>query len=469
MQSNYKTTLGCLLIISSLLGCKKMIQISPPVGSITTSQVFSTDKEAISAASGMYYKLINTNGGFSSYATAIFGGMSADELILFQQTIQNNAQFQHNSLTSDNPIISTNFWANAYSVIYTANALIAGLDSYSGVHDSVKNELIGEAKFVRAFCNFYLFNLFGNIPLVTTVNWHNTNLLSRSDSSEVYQAITSDLKDAQLLLAADYSAGNGQRIVPNRWVATALLARVYLYQGKWSDAEAQATAVINSNLYDLPDLNTVFLTSSTEAIWQLQQNNNGPSLNATPEGFRLIPRNASFAPFVYLTPQLLSSFETDDQRKVSWIDSTIYAGTKYYFPYKYKMGPFQATSGGPYSEYYMIFRLGEQYLIRAESRAQQGNLSNAVDDLNTIRKRAQLPFLPNTTLSQVQVLAATAHERQIELFTEWGHRWMDLKRTGQAIIILQPIKSGWTNNALLYPIPLSELKTDPNLIQNNGY
>lgn len=452
-----------------LCSCKRMIEISPPVGSITTNQTFSSDATAISAAANMYYHMINANGSFSSYAMTTFGGMSADELIPFDQDANDlYIQFQQNTLVSTNSFISSAFWENAYSTIYTANAIIEGLGEYSGVHDSLKNELIGEAEFVRAFCHFYLVNLFGDVPLITTINYNKTSLLSRTPVSQVYAKIISDLQDAQKRLSSDYSSSLEQRIIPNKWAATALLARVYLFLNDWMDAETQATALIsNSNLYNLSDLKDVFLANSNEAIWQLQQSNEEYTYNATPEGYALIPFDTYTQPFVYLTTQLLNTFEVGDQRKSTWVNSYIYGGITYYFPYKYKVGPAQAIPDGPYTEYYMVLRLAEQYLIRAEARAQQNKLTDAASDLNMIRKRSGLQ---NTTaISQSDFLAAIAHERQVEMFCEWGHRWLDLKRTGQTTPVLGPIKSTWTTNAQLYPIPLNELKTDPNLTQNTGY
>ena len=117
----------------------------------------------------------------------------------------------------------------------------------------------------------------------------------------------------------------------------------------------------------------------------------------------------------------------------------------------------------------MVLRLAEQYLIRAEARAQQNtNLTGAIDDLNIIRERAGIPDLL-TSLDQPQVLSAVAHERQTELFAEWAHRWLDLKRRDQADVVLSAIKSTWKPTAILYPIPVTELQSDPNLVQNAGY
>jgi hypothetical protein len=117
----------------------------------------------------------------------------------------------------------------------------------------------------------------------------------------------------------------------------------------------------------------------------------------------------------------------------------------------------------------MVLRLAEQYLIRAEAHAQQKNVSGAADDLNKLRTRAGLS---NTTAAtQDDLLAAVAHERQTELFAEWGHRWFDLKRTGKAEEVLSTIttKQPWSNNKLVYPIPSMDVINDPSLKQNDGY
>jgi len=399
-----------------------------------------------------------------------FSGMSADELLPFDQTYNANyIQFQQNKLLPSDPYVNNSFWQNSYSYIYAANSIIDGLTNHSGVSEHLKQELIGEAKFIRAFCNFYLVNLFGDIPLVTTINYHKTSLLERTLKSNVYQAIISDLIDAQNKLSEDYSKANGQRIIPNKWASTALLARVYLYTEDWDKANAQATDIINnSSLYALSNnLDNIYLTNSSESILQLQQNyKNGPRY-ATPEGYQFIPYSSFPRPFAYLSTQMLNSFEPGDQRRVRWIDSTLFEGVTYYFPFKYKIGPDQANNG-PYSEYYTVLRLAEQYLIRAEARVQQGD-PNAIDDLNAIRNRAGLADYTGV-INKPSLLNAIMHERQIELFGEWGHRWLDLKRWGIAAKILSANK-GFTvdEHSLLYPIPQSELQTDPNLTQNPGY
>lgn len=470
---NYLPFIYVFFSIFFISGCQKLVAIDPPTNTITTSQVFSTDEEATSAMAGVYSMMINTQGYpvFAQGGVTILSGASADELQIFSQQNPFYIQFEDNTLQANNANISS-LWGQAYSIIYGTNAIIEGLNVSTTVHDSVKHELIGEAEFTRAFCNFYLVNLFGDIPLVTTSNWQKTTLLSRTPVMQVYQTIITDLQDAQKKLPADYSVGKHQRIIPNRWAATALLARVYLYLGRYQDADTEASTIIsNSNLYQLTtDPNQVFQINSTEAIWQLQQSKQGFMYNATNEGNTFIPYDSNTAPFALLPDRLLNTFEIGDLRKADWIDSINYMGlgTTYYFPYKYKIGPAQSSPDSAYTEYYMVLRLAEQFLIRAESRAFEGNLKGAITDLNTIRERAHLTDLPNT-LNQTQIQTAVAQERRVEFFDEWGHRWLDLKRTGQASVVLSPIKPKWNATALLYPIPYTEITTDPNLTQNTGY
>jgi hypothetical protein len=141
-------------------------------------------------------------------------------------------------------------------------------------------------------------------------------------------------------------------------------------------------------------------------------------------------------------------------------------GTAFYYPFKYKV-----AFGTPVMEYLTVLRLGEQYLIRAEARAMQGNLQEAQNDLNIIRARAGLP--PLTFSSQPALLAAIRHERQVELFTEWGHRWLDIKRTGTVNDIMTTaatVKGAtWSPNWQFFPVPYNDMLRDKNLTQNMGY
>ncbi|HEU4473178.1 MAG TPA: RagB/SusD family nutrient uptake outer membrane protein, partial [Flavisolibacter sp.] len=123
----------------------------------------------------------------------------------------------------------------------------------------------------------------------------------------------------------------------------------------------------------------------------------------------------------------------------------------------------------PLAEYLIVFRLAEQYLIRAEARMHKGDIQGSISDLNIIRSRAGLPSLP-VTLTPVQLATAIEQERRVELFCEWGHRWQDLKRTGRAGAVLSTAKApNWQSTDELYPIPAVEMQNNPFLTQNPGY
>jgi hypothetical protein len=470
----------CILLLLLEISCTKLVTIAPPVNSITTSEAFKDSANASSAIMGIYSSMINGPLTLMNGALSVHLGESADELTPFYSA---NDKYYSNTLSSDFEDLYYSFWSPSYTTIYQTNASIEGLQASQGLSLSAKNRFIGEAQFLRSLCYFYLVNLYGDVPFITTSDYHSNTLAFRTSKAIIYQQIINNLIDAQKLLSPDYSISGNDRIRANMWAAKALLSRVYLYSSKYDSAEIQATSIIgNANLFQLcTDLNSVFLTNAAgnnEAILQWQINAQGSYYNATPEGYAFVPHSSpdNYPPY-YISDQLLNSFEKNDKRKIAWIDSTIYGSPSitYYFPYKYKIGLAEASPNGTLSEYTMVLRLAEQYLIRAEARAHQNiNLSGAIDDLNIIRERAGLPDL-SLSLNQTQVLSAVAQERRIELFAEWGHRWFDLKRTGQidsVMTVATPLKgqgSKWQSYQQLFPITFGELKYDPNLTQNVGY
>jgi hypothetical protein len=206
----------------------------------------------------------------------------------------------------------------------------------------------------------------------------------------------------------------------------------------------------------------VFLDGSTEAIWQLPAT--GPS-HVTAEAYAFIPASAGTIPPFPVSLWLVNAFEANDLRMQDWLGTVTVNAVKLYYPYKYK----NKLTTSPTTEDYMLLRLGEQYLIRAEASAELNNGAAALADVNLVRTRAGLAASTADPTSQTAVLNAIMHERQVELFTEWGSRWYDLKRTGLAGTVLPAEKSSWTASAALYPVPLLQLQDDVNLNQNPGY
>ena len=205
--------------------------------------------------------------------------------------------------------------------------------------------------------------------------------------------------------------------------------------------------------------NDVFLSGSQEAIWQLMPATT--SVN-TWEGNVFIP-SATVIPSYPVTTSLYNSIAATDQRRTAWLKGITVGTTTYYYPNKYKV-----RTGTSITEYYMVLRLAELYLIRAEARANQNKLPEAIADLNTVHKRAGLVEFPNT-LSKTETLDNIEKERRVELMLEWGHRWLDLKRTHRSDAVLGSLKSGWQATDTLYPIPAYEIQANPSLSQNIGY
>lgn len=482
MKRNLKLY-SVILIAAALASCKDLVSIPEPVGSVTTKKVFATDAQATSAMAGVYTRMINKTPegasgmlGFATGMSTIFGGMSGNEL-LTTHTSSSYYHFNTNRLLADNTE-SAKIWTSAYDAVYGCNAVIEGIEASVSekLHENIRKKLTAEAKFVRAFSYFYLVNFFGDVPMALTIDFNKTVNMRKTPKAEVYAQMIKDLLEAKNLLPDNFSGAGGERILPTKWAATALLARVYLYTGDYTNAVAQASELISQPaLFNLPeDLNGVFLKNSPEAIWQLQQGDLSGNGKATPEGYTLLGNKATVPnnrPLFYMSEELKNDFETNDQRKIAWTWNETAAGKEVYYPYKYKIGSYNAREG-VMTEYYMVLRLAEQYLIRAEARALANeSLNLAIADLNVIRHRAGLDDLP-ATLSKPEVILAIEHEKEIELFAEWGHRFFDLKRTGRAHEVLSaiPIKQPWNgDNQLLYPIPRTEIIANQNLIQNPGY
>lgn len=472
-----------VLILSGILsGCQKFVQAPAPVTTLSSENTYTSVSTAAAVLDGIYISLNPSatigSGNSFSLKTSLLCGLSADEFSLIGTAGADLIHYHTNGLTNQNGDI----WNLAYPIIFNANSAIKGISDSKSLPTKVKDQLLGEAQFVRAFLYFYLVNLYGAVPLALTTTPQTNATLSRAPISQVYQQIISDLTAAQSELSHQFLDGTIQnsgtdRSRPSYWAATALLARVYLYNGyvtgensNFSKAASESSILINNNtLFGLSSLDKVFLKASlgnNEAIWQLEPTVTGfPTTEA--RGFVLPATGPGVSYPVWLSDSLLSKFEPGDQRRAQWVNSVTAGGTTYYFAYKYKNNELNSTI----NEYTNIFRLGEQYLIRAEAETKLNNISDAQADLNAIRNRAGLT---NTTAAtQAALLTSILHERQVEFFTEMGHRWLDLKRMGVVNSVMSavtPTKGGiWTPDDALYPVPATDLNADHNLVQNPGY
>lgn len=457
---------GCLLLHS----CKKLVEVPAPVTSVNAENVFTNDATAASVLTGIYTNL-SSNNVFNGDPTSLFfyTGLSSDELKLILTANQNLLNFYSNSLNAD---LNGQSWNTIYPIIFVINAALEGLSASQSLTPEVKKQLLGEATFLRAYCYFYLVNLYGDVPLVLTTDYKLNSTIGRTKTNIVYDQIVDDLKMAISNLRPEYMAANVlsvsiERVRPNKWTATALLARTYLYTKNYQGALEQSGYVLNQintyNLVNVP-LSNVFLKDSREAIWQIPPVDGN---NSTKEGRALLlPQNGLNQDGYVLSEYLLNSFESGDHRKSVWVNSRTVGNDQFFYAYKYRDGLEYIPKPNEYS---VVFRLAEQYLIRAEANAWLNHLNASAEDLNVIRVRAGLdPIFP---ANQSAMLTAIMRERRVEFFSE-GHRWLDLKRTSTANEVLGPIKgSTWSPDAQLYPIPRTDIDRNPALkgMQNPGY
>lgn len=464
--SKYMRQVITIITCSFMTSCEDFVEVEAPDHKIVSEVVFSRDETAISAMLGIYNQLIETSfsqGGRGS--VTVLASVSSDVLMPFRDTNLTRLEFEQNEIFPNN---SSNFslWSSAYNMIYMANSLLEGVKNSEQLTEEVSFRLEGEAKFIRGFTYFYLVNLYGEVPLLLTTDYEVNALASQNSEEEVYQQIIEDLEDAIDFLRPEYI--DGERTYVNRFVAIALMARVYLYKQQWEQAEILSSQVIaQTNQYELlENLDEVFLANSKEAIWQISPVGRAGSFSYTYEGntFIINPILPALSS-VKLEVDFVNSFETIDNRMSHWIG--YHEGVDSYYAYKYK----DRSSRDNITEYSMVFRLAEQYLIRAEARVMQGNLSEAITDVDKIRDRAGLELLANINpeINKEALLDSIMEERKKEFFTEWGHRWLDLKRTGKAAEVLGTDNPLWQDTDVLYPIPEEERMKNPNLGQNPGY
>lgn len=480
-NNKYKSyTAAAMMAITLVMGsgCEKYLQNTElPAGTIAGDDAFVSDNSVSAIVTGNFLSLSGA-GAFSNATganTAFLTGLYTDELKSIATSNTTAVAFYKNAINND----QSTYWTDLYNKIYAVNAAIEGIESTPAVLYN-KSQWLGESYFTRALCYFTLVNFYGDAPLALTTNYQVNSTLARSPQADVYQQMVKDLKQAQALLSADYKDGYGTittaRVRPNKAVATALLAKVYLYMKDWSNAEAEATTILTNPVFRLSGLAQTFIAdngSNKETIWAIA-NENDKRVNEYGFYNNGMPATTSKDPAVgyvvlaAISDTLAKSFEPGDGRFTNWVRSTLYTGVTpnitYYFPNKYK----SSAVGGERSVY---LRMAEMFLIRAEARAQRSNFSGAASDIDSIRLRAGLPVTTANTLPTL--LAAIAQERKVELFTEFSHRFYDMKRTeviDGVMANIAPMKGGtWSHFKQLFPLPVNDLRLNPKLDPNPGY
>lgn len=380
------------------------------------------------------------------------------------------------------------FWAYFYRSIRNANTVIKNAPNASSVDEATLNALVGEAKFLRAFCYFHMVRNWGDIPLRTEENMLDQDV-PRTPASQVYDLIISDLNFAEQYLPEHESVAGRA----SKWAAKSLLADVYMQLGQYSQARTKSLEVINSGRYSLINISTsndyykIFgpgVTSSSEEIFYLKYNSTEGSQYAI---FAHHPGDG------YLNGQGYYALYSDSVKNKVIRDWDYHDLRKKFNLFSYNIGLGSTTvlykkyidptrTSGATNDY-PCYGLADLLLLYAEAdcRANSGPTSDGLEKLNMIHRRAygKNPNVASTVdfkLSDYTMdsfIDLVMKERMYETFYE-GKRWLDLKRTGKLkAAIMDAYGIQVADMHLWWPIPNVEYDynkaIDPETDQNPGY
>jgi len=448
-----------LMALLVAVACDSFLEVGTPKNQLGAQAVFEEQATADAAVADIFSRMRDSGllSGKQTGTSVLLAGY-ADEMDFYGFTGNGAAPFFSNALVATDPVVKE-IWSAGYAQAYAANAAIEGLEKSEALAEEQKAPLMGEALFARAVVHFYMAACFGAVPYVTATGYEANSHIVKRSQQEVFAMARLDLETAIGNLPEQYRTP--ERVRPNRAAAQALLARICLYAGDWNGAERHAGEVIaQAALYDFPAaLDETFLKGAPSTIWQFAPIAPGKNTDEA-QSFSFL---SGPPPICAMAPALLQAFESGDARKQAWTKAVTDGTAAWYHAAKYRQ--FQNT--GASVEYSIVLRLQEQYLIRAEARARLGNLQGAKEDLDAVRGKAGLGPSPAATLEEM--LDALLAERRVELFSEFGHRFFDLRRMGKIDAALSH-KPDWSQSDSLWPLPQSELLLNPGLApQNTGY
>ena len=453
-----------LMLISALalitIGCGDQLNIQP-AQSIDAGSALLTSKDVKGALIGAYSNMGSNDlysGGIQVYADLL----AFDAEFAFFGTFQGLTQIYNKQIPINNSFVAA-VWLEAYTTINTTNEVLAAL---SVVNPVDKDQVEGEAKFIRACMYFELVKFFGKawndgnpatnlgVPLILKP----THLLTdaeakpaRNTVAEVYAQIISDLNDAE---AKVQPPDNATYYYATPGAAAGMLSRVYLAQLDFVNARSAADRVISSGYYSLTNTYAqefpytgrgvrIFNTPEDVFAQQVSEQNGVNNMNT----FYASP-DVGGRGDIEATDTYLATYENGDARYDFFTDDG--SGVTFY------TNKFDNVFGNV-----KILRLAEMYLTRAECNQRIGGAAlgdTPTNDLNAVRARVNLPAL-GPTVTLVDIL----NERHFELACE-GQWLADYKRTGTSVGTLP-----YDAPELVFPIPQRETIVNPNLVQNDGY
>lgn len=441
--------------------CTKKVLDKTPVSSFSAEGFYKSPSDAQAGVYGIYnaaQSVFRTNFSYwgEGRADNVQTAQSGEGLVLTQNNL--------------NPSASSADWTALYTMISRANYAIKYIPGVFAAGDGGGNQLLGQARALRALAYFYLVRVWGDVPLITEpyISTSQNIFVGKNSQDSVLNQIEDDLKFAAANCVAKFNSSN-DRIMFTQGGANALLTSVYMWRKKYNDALTTSNLVLNNTLYALvntmDDWSKIFTTGySTESIFEV-------GYNATQtNSLRVLYALGSYAVF---TPsvQFKASYEPGDKR-IPYVYDTTKADPKAIWKFLGKGVSDEVST--PSQQDIVLIRLADIMLLRAEALVQAGgaaNIAEALKLLNKIRTRAGLPSFAteaDAIAMYGDLESAILHERSIELCFE-GHRWFDLVRTGRAISTMQPINGLSKTGNLVWPIYIDVINKNPNMEQSDYY
>jgi starch-binding outer membrane protein, SusD/RagB family len=472
MLENMKRNLTIIWLIGACaicqISCKKFITTEIK-GDYPESEFYKTQAQAILAINAAYQPLAFTNANnnrlwvFGDVASddAVKGGIAGD-----QADIELIDQF---NVTPINGNLEA-MWALLYEGITRCNLVLSNVPGIS-MDAALQARILGEAKFLRAYYYFTLVNIFGDVPVILVPTAPEDLQIPQSPVSEIFATVIEpDLKDAETKLPDKYSGADVGRITNG--AATALLAKAYIFQAKWSDAATAAGKIINSNKYSLSPLysrnfNAKFKNNTNpESIFEIQhlsgqtpQTGNQLNQYFAPQvegGYFFNAPTQSFVNEFEVTPDGIPDPRLDytvGRDSMPWFNGVLFSkdwspATGYLTKkHQQPLAEISKALKGDASIDYIAIRYSDLLLWYAEALNEMGRTTDALVPLNEVRRRARESYQYDTSLAgypnippsllpdvtytnQPDVRAAIQHERRVELGFEF-HRYFDIIRWGE--------------------------------------
>ena len=465
---------GCLTVLSS---CKEFLT-EAPYSFLSTSNFYQNEGDALAALNGVSAPMqANT---FYGRTVWLMSELTGDNLLALGNATVDRATLNNYTYTASNGEIS-NWWTQNYTVVNRANDVIARTPGIP--MDTVRrNDIVGNARFLRAQAYFELVRSFGDLPLFLAPTNASSKLTpTRTPAAQIYGQIVQDLRYAEANCLPENKIVQANKGRVSSGAASAMLARVYLTRAAsatpsptdYADGLAKCNQVINSGLYRLlPSYADVFnpdKKNGPEHIFSIQ-------FELPPSGGNIVIRmmypspaggSASFG----ASPSLLNSYTKADTVRKNW-NLSIKAGTATVAPYFLKYRDNQWTSQSNNSRTnWLILRYADVLLMQSEAINQLTPTDlKKFDGINKVRARAGLSALTSATVvSKDDFINALVDERAWELCMEGQRRW-DLIRLGRLKqVLLANRKIVVKDEQFLLPIPQTELALNPNLVQNPGF